>query len=91
MEVAGPQHVRADPNGSALKRSDCAHLETGAGPEAACKCSGPKGIDRYVLAHQPKSLDWRRRGACPHPGKQVPPLVFAESCDALNQIIAIGA
>ncbi len=57
----------------------------------AIKFSGPKGLDSYVLAHQPKSLDWRRRGARPHPWKQVPALVFAESCEALNQIIAIGA
>ena len=57
----------------------------------AIKFSGPKGVGSYVLAHQPKAFDWRKRGARPHPWKQVPPLVFADSCDALNQIIAIGA
>ena len=56
----------------------------------AIKFVGPKGIDSYVLAHQPKSLDWRRRGARPHPWKQVSPAVLANSCLALNDIIAIG-
>lgn len=51
---------------------------------------GPKGLISYVLAHQPKSLDWRKRGAKAHPWKQVPPAILVESCDALNQIIAIG-
>jgi len=57
----------------------------------AIKFTGAKGIASYVLAHQPKSLDWRKRGAKAHPWKQVPPAVFAESCEALNQIIAIAA
>jgi mRNA interferase MazF len=57
----------------------------------AIRFAGPKGIDSYVLAHQPKSLDWRMRGAKAHPWKQVPPAVLADSCDTLNQIIAIGA
>lgn len=56
----------------------------------AIRFSGPKGVASYVLAHQPKSLDWRQRGAKAHLWKQVPPVVFAESCEALNQIIAIG-
>ena len=56
----------------------------------AIKFSGPKGVASYVLAHQPKSLDWRKRGARVHPWKQATPAVLAESCDALNQIIAIG-
>lgn len=57
----------------------------------AIKFLGPKSIESYVLAHQPKSLDWRRRGARAHPWKQVSPAVLADSCQALNQIIAIGA
>ena len=57
----------------------------------AIRFAGPKNVGSYVLAHQPKSLDWRKRGARVHPWKQVPEAVFAESCQALNQIIAIGA
>ncbi len=56
----------------------------------AIKFSGAKGGISYVLAHQPKSLDWRRRGAKPHPWRQVPDGVLMESCAALEQIIAIG-
>ena len=55
----------------------------------AIKFSGPRGRASYVLAHQPKSFDWRVRGARPHPWKQVTPLVFETACETLNQIIAI--
>ena len=57
----------------------------------AIKFAAPKGVTSYVLAHQPKSLDWRRRGAKPHPWKQVPDGVLLDSCASLEQIIAIGA
>ncbi len=43
----------------------------------------------YVLAAQPKSFDWRRRGAKPHPMKQAPHAAFKLACSALNQIITI--
>jgi mRNA interferase MazF len=48
------------------------------------------GKSCYVLCHQPKSFDWRRRRARPHPLKRMPDKPFAESCAVLNQIIAIG-
>ena len=54
------------------------------GPATARKA----GIS-YVLCHQPKSFDWRVRGAKPHPWKQVPENVFQAVCEQLNQIIAI--
>ncbi len=57
----------------------------------AIKFAGPKGIESYVLAHQPKSFDWRMRAAKAHPWKQVPPAVFEASCETLNQIVAICA
>ncbi|MDM0035229.1 hypothetical protein QTI33_24050 [Variovorax sp. J22P271] len=41
------------------------------------------------VAHQPKSFDWRLRGAKAHPWKQVPPSVFEAACETLNQIIEI--
>ena len=44
----------------------------------------------YVLCHQPKSFDWRARGAKPYPLGQLSDAVFAEACAALNQIIGIG-
>lgn len=56
----------------------------------AVKYTGPKNEVGYVLTHQPKSFDWRLRGARPHPWKQVLSAVFEESCEGLNSIIAIG-
>ena len=44
----------------------------------------------YVLCHQPKSFDWRARGAKPHPLGRLDDTPFAEACAVLNQIIAIG-
>lgn len=56
----------------------------------AIRFDGPKGKVSYVLAHQPKSFDWRARGAKPHPWKQAPADVFGAACEQLNQIIAIA-
>lgn len=55
----------------------------------AVKFSGVKGVVSYILTHQPKSFDWRVRGAKAHPLKQVPEDVFSLACESLNQIIAI--
>lgn len=55
----------------------------------AIRFEGPKEIVSYVLAHQPKSFDWRARRADPHPWKQVPARVFADVCAQLEQIVAI--
>lgn len=55
----------------------------------AVRCTSSKGKTGYVLAHQPKSFDWRRRGARPHPWKQVSPTVFEAACEELNGIISI--
>jgi mRNA interferase MazF len=52
--------------------------------------TGPKGRVSYILCHQPKSFDWRARGAKPHPWKQAPPDVLALACEALNQIIDLA-
>jgi mRNA interferase MazF len=56
----------------------------------AVKFSGAKGVLSYILTHQPKSFDWKMRGAKAHPMKQVPEAIFACACESLNQIIAIG-
>ena len=57
----------------------------------AVKFTSAKGEVGYVLAHQPKSFDWRMRGARPHPWKQLPPMIFESACEELNSIISIGA
>lgn len=56
----------------------------------AIKFATVKGEVCYVLTHQPKSFDWRNRGARPHPNKQVPAPVFEAARESLNDIIAIG-
>lgn len=45
----------------------------------------------FVLCHQPKSFDWRARGATPHPMKRLAEGRFAEVCTILNQIIQLPA
>jgi mRNA interferase MazF len=44
----------------------------------------------YVLCHQPKSLDWRARGAKPHPKGQIDDALFAQACAVLNQIVTLN-
>ncbi len=56
----------------------------------AVRYVGPKGEIGYVLAHQPKSFDWRKRHARPHPWNQVSPVVLAMACEELNSIVQIA-
>jgi len=44
----------------------------------------------YVLCHQPKSFDWRIRGARVHPLKRLRDVNSADVCRRLNQIIQLG-
>jgi mRNA interferase MazF len=48
------------------------------------------GKTSYVLCHQPKSFDWRMRGARTYTLKRLPDIPFAEVCRRLNQIIQLG-
>ena len=41
----------------------------------------------YILTHQPKSFDWRVRGAKPHPMKTIDNNILRNAYEALNQII----
>jgi mRNA interferase MazF len=43
----------------------------------------------YVLCHQPKSFDWRMRGAKPHPSGTLNDAMFVQVCERLNQIIQL--
>ena len=47
------------------------------------------GKTSHVLCHQPKSFDWRARGAKPHPHGKLADAAFAKACAVLNQIISI--
>lgn len=49
-----------------------------------------KGTLSYVLAHQPKTFDWRARGGKAHPWKQAPPDVLDDACATLNQIVKLN-
>lgn len=44
----------------------------------------------FVLCHQPKSFDWRRRRASPHPWKKLMPGELAEVCEGLNDIVTLA-
>jgi mRNA interferase MazF len=44
----------------------------------------------YVLCHQPKSFDWRVRGAKPHPKGRLADDLFAQACAVLNQIVTLN-
>ncbi len=48
------------------------------------------GKTSYVLCHQPKSFDWRVRGAKAHPLKRLPNGPFVDVCRRLNQIVQLG-
>ena len=54
------------------------------------KISGHK-VDKksYVLCHQPKSFDWRVRGASSHPLGSLNEALFNQVCERLNQIIQL--
>jgi mRNA interferase MazF len=55
----------------------------------AVKVTWGSGIVSYILAAQPKSLDWRKRRAKPHQLKKVPADAFAKACATLNRIISV--
>ena len=44
----------------------------------------------YVLCHQPKSFDWRLRGAKTHLLKNLDDGFFVRVCERLNQIIQLA-
>jgi len=44
----------------------------------------------YVLCHQPKSFDWRLRGAKPHPLGSLTDVLLARVCECLNQIVRLS-
>jgi mRNA interferase MazF len=50
---------------------------------------GKAGKTSYVLCHQPKSFDWRARGAKPHAKGKLADAAFANACAVLHQIIGI--
>ena len=51
----------------------------------------PKGIQSFILGHQPQSFDWRQRRARPHPWRRAPDGVYTAACETLNQIIELNS
>jgi len=56
----------------------------------AVKYAGPRGEVGYVLTHQPKSFDWRARGARPHHWHKVSHSVFDAAREGLESIIRLS-
>lgn len=57
---------------------------------AAGQAGGRKaGSLSYVLCHQPKSFDWRQRGAKPHAMRRLSDARFSEVLSVLNQIVQL--
>lgn len=48
------------------------------------------GKTSYVLCHQPKSFDWKKRNASPHPAKKIANSAFAEVLTITNQIMQLA-
>lgn len=48
------------------------------------------GKTSYVLCHQPKSFDWRLRGARAHPLKVLSSVLFRQVRERLNQIVQLS-
>jgi mRNA interferase MazF len=57
---------------------------------AVGSAKGKAGKTSFVLCHQPKSFDWRLRGAKPHPLGVLSNTLFAQTCERLNQIIQVA-
>ena len=55
----------------------------------AIKVAWASGSVSYILAAQPKSLDWRNRRARPHQLKKVPVDAFVKACAVLNRIVSL--
>ncbi|MEN9886618.1 MAG: hypothetical protein RL758_1196 [Pseudomonadota bacterium] len=64
---------------------------------AAYNATNPFAIDNsksahepsYIICNQPKSMDWRQRGASPHPWKRVSESTLAVTCLELNDILQL--
>lgn len=53
------------------------------------KARGKASKTSFVLCHQPKSFDWRIRGAKAHSLGTLPDALFTDVCERLNQIICL--
>ncbi len=49
------------------------------------------GERSYIICNQPKTFDWKLRGACAHPWAKVRESIFKQACEGLNDIIHLVA
>ncbi|MBC7549201.1 MAG: type II toxin-antitoxin system PemK/MazF family toxin [Polaromonas sp.] len=61
---------------------------------AAFNASNPFAVDNsskaeasYIICNQPKSMDWRLRGARAHPWGKVREGIFKQACAELNELV----
>ena len=61
---------------------------------AASNASNPFAVDNssktqasYIICNQPKSMDWRLRGARPHTWGKVREGIFKQACTELNELV----
>ena len=50
-----------------------------------------KGEASYIICNQPKSMDWRLRGAKSHAWGKVREAVFKQACSELNDLVLLVA
>ena len=50
-----------------------------------------KGEASYIICNQPKSMDWRLRGAKSHAWGKVRDAIFKQACSELNDLILLTA
>ena len=63
---------------------------------AAFNASNPFAVDNsskgdasYIICNQPKSMDWRLRGAKPHAWGKVREAIFKQACGELNDLVLL--
>ncbi|MBC7719932.1 MAG: type II toxin-antitoxin system PemK/MazF family toxin [Chitinophagaceae bacterium] len=63
---------------------------------AASNATNPFAVDNsrklepsYIICNQPKSMDWRLRGAQPHKSAKVREAVFKRACSELNDLVQL--
>lgn len=66
------------------------HADRHASNPFAVKVAGPGGEVGFVVANQPKSFDWRARGARPHPWGGGHAIVLATALRRLDSICGIS-
>ena len=49
------------------------------------------GERSYIICNQPKTFDWRQRGAAAHSWAKVRESIFKQACEELNSIVQLAS